>query len=123
MLVAIGGDFTVLDRVSQPAVLESLFGPLVQGYALDALGVRDSKTPGVADAQSFVDGIFATAVVERDGIGLGRDVRLAGRVAIGAGLVCADELIQLSVFAGGVRRADERPVASGRIRRPSRRRR
>ena len=34
MLVAIGGEFTVLDRVSQPLVLASLYEPLVQGYAL-----------------------------------------------------------------------------------------
>ena len=39
MLVAIRGEFVVLDRVSQPDVLDSLFGPLVQGYALDSIGV------------------------------------------------------------------------------------
>ena len=54
MLVAIGGEFSVLDRVSQPLTFGSLFGPLVQGYALDAIGVADAAAPSVDAAQALL---------------------------------------------------------------------
>ena len=38
-LVAIGGRFSVLDWVGRADVFAALHGPLVQGYALDALEV------------------------------------------------------------------------------------
>lgn len=120
MLVAIGGEFTVLDRVSRPDVLISLFGPLVQGYALDALGVREVDPPSLDEAHGFVESVGATPIHERDGIGLGRDVRLAHADITGAGLVCNDELVQLSVFVGDAGSSHDAP-RSGRIRRPSRR--
>ena len=37
MLAAIGGRFVVLDHVSEVEAFAALHGPLVQGYALDAL--------------------------------------------------------------------------------------
>jgi hypothetical protein len=112
MLVAIGGEFRVLDHVSRPDVMSSLFDPLLQGYALDALGAPDAEPPGVDDAHALVERINTIPVLERDSVGLGRDVRLRGDDLTAAGLVCADELIQLSAFMR------ER---SGPIRRPSRR--
>ncbi|MEA2169065.1 MAG: hypothetical protein QOF76_2365, partial [Solirubrobacteraceae bacterium] len=45
-LVAIGGEFVVLDQVSRADAFASLFAPLAQGYALDALardGAADSR--------------------------------------------------------------------------------
>jgi hypothetical protein len=121
MLVAIGGEFSVLDRVSQPGVLGSLFEPLVQGYALDALGGADAEPPSVDNAQALVDAVLSSPTQERDGIGLGRDLRLNANGVTGAGVVCADELVQLSVFARDGHRADA-PLHNARIRRPSRRR-
>ena len=121
MLVAIGGEFDVLDRVSQPLVLKWLHEPLVQGCALDALGVPEAEPPSVDEASEFVESVFQTPTLERDGIGLGRDVRLNARGVTGAGVVCADELVQLSVFAGDDHCADA-PLHETRIHRPSRRR-
>jgi hypothetical protein len=119
MLVAIGGELRVLDQVSRPDVLAGLFEPLVQGYALDALGVANTAPPSTDDARAFVERVIHQPILERDGIGLGRDVRVAADVT-GAGLVCGDELIQLSVFAGDHDQSQTSvPV---RIRRPSRRR-
>jgi hypothetical protein len=121
MLVAIGGKVIVLDRVSQPLVLESLHAPLVQGYALDALGLPDADPPSIGEASEFVESVFETPTLERDGLGLGREVRLNAAGITGAGVVCADELVQLSVFAGADHCADA-PLHETRIRRPSRRR-
>ena len=41
MLAAIGGRFVVLDHVSEVEAFAALHGPLVQGYALDALDALD----------------------------------------------------------------------------------
>jgi hypothetical protein len=124
MLVAIAGEFTVIDRVSQPLVLASLHGPLVQGYALDALGVvvMDTAPPSVDQASEFVASVCASPALERDGIGLGREARLSSLEFTGAGLVCSEELVQLSVFAGRSR-SDGVSSSNARIRRPSWRRR
>jgi hypothetical protein len=122
MLVAIGGEFCVLDRVSQPHVLSSLLEPLVQGYALDALGARSAEPPSVDDGRRFLEHLTEQPIAERDGVGIGRDVRLSGADVAGAGVVCADELVQLSVFVRDVARV-RATTHRGRIRRPSRRRR
>ncbi len=47
-LVAIGGRFAVLDYVGRADVFADLFGPLVQGYALDALEAGDDGGGAVA---------------------------------------------------------------------------
>jgi hypothetical protein len=121
MLVAIGGRFTVLDRVSQPDALDSLFGPLVAGYALDSLELQPVDPPSVEQARAMLERILACRVSEYDGIGLGRDARVAENGITGAGVLAASELVQLSVFIdvpGG-----ESPTPRGaRIGRPSRRR-
>lgn len=115
-LVAIGGSFTVLDRVSQPSVFASLFEPLVQGYALDALNVGDAAAPSIDAAREVIEHVTNAPILERDGLGLGRDVRLSGVEVTGAGVVSAGELVQLSAFVGV---GDA--VRGGSIRRPSRR--
>ena len=126
MLVAIGGRFTVLDAVSQPDVLDSLFAPLVQGYALDALDApATAKAPSTDEAKAFLERILALAVTEHDGIGLGRELRATGPGLAGAGLVAADELVQLSVFAADTDTPGPAPrpgaARAARVLRPSRR--
>jgi hypothetical protein len=116
MLVAIRGSLTVLDRVSQPSVFASLFEPLVQGYALDALGGNDVPSPSIDAAREVVERVAGAPILERDGLGLGRDVRLSAPELMGAGVVSAVELVQLSVFVAG-----DETVRGGSIRRPSRR--
>jgi hypothetical protein len=120
-LVLVGGQPAVLDHVSRPDVFATLHAPLVQGYALDAIeaGV-DAPPPVAAVAEAFLRRVLEARVSQRDGIGLGRDLRFAERGVAGAGLVAGDELIQLTAFP-------DEPSATGemsraRIRRPSRRR-
>jgi hypothetical protein len=121
MLVAIGGTFAVLDRVSQPDVLDSLFRPLVQGYALDALESPPSDPPTIDDGRAMLERMLACPVTQYDGIGLGCDVRVADNGVTGAGVVVADELVQLSVFVDDVHDVTSAPRGA-RVRRPSRRR-
>jgi hypothetical protein len=120
-LVAIAGRMTVLDHVSRPDAFAKLHGPLVQGYALDALETPSdgAPAPSLEEAHAFVARLAATPVSRHDGIGVGLDVRFGGPGPTGAGVVVGDELVQLTAFAGTD--GDARPPRA-RIRRPSRRR-
>jgi hypothetical protein len=124
-LVAIAGRMTVLDHVSRPAAFATLHGPLVQGYALDALEALEAASAGATPppspdaAHAFVARLAATRVSRHDGVGLGLDVRFSSPGLTGAGLVSGDELVQLTAFAGP---DDDLSFPRARIRRPSRRR-
>lgn len=126
MLAAIGGRFTVLDHASRPEVFAALQEPLVQGYCLDALEAPATADPPPADdAVLFLDRVWEQRLLERDGIGLGRDGRFEGAGVAGAALLCGEEVVQLTAFADDEGsdpsgRLDTRRAA--RIRRPSRRR-
>jgi hypothetical protein len=65
--------------------------------------------------------MLACRVTEYDGIGLGCDVRADDNGETGAGVVVADELVQLSVFVDD-EDAETSATRGGRVRRPSRRR-
>ncbi|MFN8132220.1 MAG: DUF6569 family protein [Solirubrobacteraceae bacterium] len=124
-LVAIGGRLAVLDHVSRPDVFAALHGPLVQGYALDALGAPGAPPPAAGDAAGLVELIAGAAVRPRAGLGLGQDADFDLGSVAGSALLHDGELIQVSAFVGSG--PDVTPSAAGRatagrIRRPSRRR-
>jgi hypothetical protein len=116
-LVAIGGQCRVIDMVSRADVWTALHGPLVQGYALDALDAPGldllPETAGLAIAEAFLDAAVAASVTERAGVGIGVQVEVANRLLAGSGLALDGELLQLSVFANDTPRT--------RVRRPSQR--
>src|SRR3954447_15990802 len=80
-LVALGGRFDVLDLVSRSDVFASLHGPPVEGYALDALEAPTRPAPSVDAAETWLFSALEARVEERDGVGLGRDLRLDSDVA------------------------------------------
>lgn len=119
-IAAIGGKATVLDHVSRPDVFAALHGPLVQGYALDALEASDEAPVDDDAVGAFLRAVLASRLSEHDGVGLGRDVRFADRGVSGAGLVAGDEVVQVSGFAADAR-GGAGATPGTRIRRPSRR--
>ena len=122
-LVLIGGRPAVLDHVSRPEVFASLHGPLLRGYALDALDATPAASaPDPETAEEFLERVTAARISEHDGIGLGRDVRFADAAVAGAGLVAGDELVQLTAFPSDGPAGPGAAAAASRIRRPSRRR-
>lgn len=125
-LVLIGGRPAVLDHVSRPDVFAALHGPLVQGYALDALEhattIDAAARPGSHTADAFLRHVLRARITEHDGIGLGRDVRFAQTRVAGAGLVVGDELVQLTAFPQDPADDANGDAPAARIRRPSRRR-
>ena len=126
-LVAIGGRFAVLDLVSDPDAFAALHGPLVQGYALDALSAEASDEAAVPDeetARGFTLLVGDCEPAHRTpAIGLGEELRFADNAVEGSALVHDGELIQLTAFpADGEAPASRRQARAGRVRRPSRRR-
>ena len=119
MLAAIGGRFVVLDHVSQVEAFAALHGPLVQGYALDALEAPDAVPPSIEDARDFIDLLLSAQCTPGRTVGLGEGLRFAFGGLSGTALTCEGELVVLTAFAdepgGG-------PAIAGLIRRPSRRR-
>ena len=135
-LAAIGGEIAVLDHVSRPDAFAALHGPLVQGYALDALeapapgapvsgptetrkgATRDRAadaqdpppTPPLEYAEAYLAHVLESPLSERDGVGLGREARFAS----GAALVTGTELVALTAFGS--------TPPHTRVRRPSQRR-
>lgn len=120
MLAAIGGRFVVLDHVSEVEAFGTLHGPLVQGYALDALDVPEATPPSVQDARDFFALLLDASCTPGPAVGLGEGQRFAFGSLAGTGLICDNELVTLTAFAD---EPGSGPSATtGRIGRPSRRR-
>jgi ARG/rhodanese/phosphatase superfamily protein len=94
-VAAIGGRIAVLDYVSRADAFAALFGPLVRGYALDALNRGDAEPPSAADVESFLARLHTEPLRQRSGAGLGTTVAFDG----GTGLIHGDELIQACAYA------------------------
>jgi hypothetical protein len=121
MLAAIGGRFVVLDHVSEVEAFAALHGPLVQGYALDALEAADAPPPSIDDARDFVDLLLAAPCTTGPAVGLGEGLHFGFGGLAGSGVIYDGELVTLTAFADepGL----EGSAVAGRVRRPSRRRR
>ena len=126
-LVAISGRFTVLDYVGRTDVFASLHGPLVQGYALDALDLQTQdhvEPPALDSARGFA--LLTSDCVpdqQNPAVGLGNELRFAANGITGTALVNDGELVQLTAFPRQHHEAHAEPRdGSARIRRPSRRR-
>ena len=123
-LVMIAGLVTVLDLVSRPSVFGDLHGPLVQGYALDAIEAPGQSEPNRGDAEGFLSLALDNPAHRRPSVGIGVHLAFEGNGSEGSGLAVGEELVQLTAFPGDGQ-AEAQHSAPGerasRIRRPSRR--
>jgi hypothetical protein len=118
-VAAIAGEVVVVDVAHRADVWAALHGPLVAGYALDAvehLGGPHVPAPAAAAAEGLLHAALSAPGAVRPGVGLGEEVRFASAATQGARLVHDGELVALTAFPG----EEPGPV---RVRRPSRRRR
>ena len=102
-LAAIGGRFVVLDHVSRPAAWSALHGPIVQGYALDALEAMTDlapTSPAAEDAQEFVELLLHVPLTPERTVGLGESVRFVFGGLAGSGVAVDGEIVALTAFAG-----------------------
>ncbi len=121
-VAVIAGAIRVVDFVSRTDVWAALHGPLVQGYALDALDhdalAPTDRTVDLAAARLAVEAVLrAPRVPAGTTVGLGRRGAVRTAALEGAALEHDGELIQLSAFPTGPGRTS--PVTRARIRRPS----
>jgi hypothetical protein len=122
-IVAIGGELLVLDYVSRPGVFAALHGPLVEGYALDALEAEENEAPGIDAARGFALLVADCGVARRaPSLGLGDEIRIASNAVAGSALAVEGELVQLTAFPGDERQRERPARRSARITRPTRRR-
>jgi len=122
-IVAIGGEFVVVDHVSRADVFAALHGPLVRGYALDAISrPLAAPAPAVTEAEAFLAAALSAPFTVRASAGMGEAASFAGGAASGTALLVDGELIQCSAYAGGDDDGSGATPGAGRIRRPSRRR-
>lgn len=120
-LVALGGRFVVLDHVSDVEAFATLHGPLLQGYALDALQAPEADPPSLEDARDFIALLLRAPLQVQPSIGMGESVSFDFGGLAGTGLAVGEEMVTLTAFAGGSGGAPD-GQATGRIARPSRRR-
>lgn len=123
-IAAIEGHLVVLDSVSRPEVFAALHGPLVEGYALDALEAPESKPPTIEAARGFALLVADCAVARRTAsLGLGDELRIASNGVVGSALAVDGELVQLTAFPHREEEHERSATRSTRVARPTRRRR
>ena len=116
-VACVAGKVAVLDWVGRADVFAALHGPLVEGYALDAIehvtDERPPAPPSIADVDAFIASVLGAPRRRRPAVGLGEDVRFASRAASGAALEVDGTLVALTAFPG--------EQAKAQMSRPSRR--
>ena len=116
-VACVAGKVAVLDWVGRADVFAALHGPLVEGYALDAIehvtDERPPAPPSIADVDAFIASVLGAPRRRRPAVGLGEDVRFASRAASGAALEVDGALVALTAFPG--------EQAKAQMSRPSRR--
>jgi hypothetical protein len=102
MLAAICGRLVVLDYVSDVKAFAALQGPLVAGYALDALDAEAdmAAVPSLEEARDFVALLLGARSRRAAAVGLGAGLRLDFGGLPGTGLAAEGELVTLTAFAG-----------------------
>jgi hypothetical protein len=112
VVFAFGGHVAGLDLFDQPATLAKAMPKLVRAYAVDALEETDAKTTlSRADVESWLRSATEATFERFNSPGIGDDVRIQGRLAVGAGLVVEDQPVHVELFPehdGGSERAEER---------------
>jgi ARG/rhodanese/phosphatase superfamily protein len=98
MIAAIGGRLAVLDAVGRPQVFAALHGPLVQGYALDALHAAPVGPPPAGAARALLDAVLGAPARACDAVGMGIDVRVRTTSVAASALVADGEVVALTAF-------------------------
>jgi hypothetical protein len=106
MLAAIAGRFVVLDYVSDVDAFAALHGPLVAGYALDALEHESPDAavpPSLDDARDFLSLLLDAPAQPTAAVGLGTGLRFDHGGLAGTALAAERELVTITAFAGTAR--------------------
>jgi hypothetical protein len=121
MVFAIDGQPLGMDLLDHPSTMQRLFPKLVRSYALDAVDAGGQKTePSRAEQFSeFLASLGKATSFAQPALGLGKDIRLTGRLASGAALWAEGRYVHCCAFRGGPDGQGGQP--STRFSRPTRR--
>ena len=113
-LACAGATPIVCDWVGRAEAFAALHGPLVRGYALDAVAATAGSAPTVEQAEQWLELLTHTQASERPTPGVGSALHFVNALVEGTALAHDGELLQLCAFPGERREARA-------IRRPSQR--
>jgi hypothetical protein len=99
-VVAIGGKVVGLELFNSAAAFSRYLEKMVRAYALDAIERQESDLPDPsdADAQAFLDLIWAAHAERFPALGEGDDLRLAGSGIAGGALATGGRVVHLAAF-------------------------
>jgi len=100
VIVAIDGQFAALDAFSRATTLERIWGRLVTGYAMDALGREEGrkKTFTAKGATAVFDHLAGIPCQPCPSVGIGEDWRFESDALVGQALVAEGECVHLCAF-------------------------
>lgn len=106
---AIGNRIAGLELFDSPDTLAAMLPKLLRSYALDALETVDQDRDRIGRNQATAFLRLARRAHEEcyPGIGLGEELRVAGREIVGGGLVFEEKLLHMAAFAQPERAADD----------------
>jgi hypothetical protein len=96
--VCIGGRVEAVDLFDRPETLQALWGRLVSGYLIEALGTPLEAVLDPA-VESFIESQANAECTEHDGVGEGRDVVLTKSDSVGSALTWHGGVVHLSLFS------------------------
>ncbi len=100
---AIGGEVVGLDLFDADITFQSLAGPLVRSYALDALESLRAEPVATADAvETFLKAVAAATSVSFKAVGLGDDLRFHDGTVSGAALSFDGGIVHLCAYPASV---------------------
>ncbi len=105
VIAVAGGKPIVCDWVSRADAFAALHGPLVRGYALDAVETLAGATPTVAEVEGWLALLRRTHTTERPSPGAGSALHFVNAMVEGTALAHDGELLQLCGFPGYRREA------------------
>lgn len=117
-LALVGGKPVALDSFDRPEAFAALWGRLLRGYALEALGAPKGEDDPVA-VQTFLANAASAQMSETPGVGLGTDVVMTSSRIVGNALEWGEGIVHVALFP--TEPGADRDT-SGAIERPSERR-
>lgn len=120
VMACVSGKVIALDCFDKHETLDQLWTRLVSGYAMDALEEIPAEIREETVKTFLADAAAAEASLH-EGIGVGFDIALSGKVTVGNALLFDEGVVHLAIFPNDA--ADSRPDRTGsRIERPRSRR-
>lgn len=99
MVLGLAGAPVCVDLVSRPDAFAALYPSLLRGYLMDGIEHLGGPSTPTGAFEAFLSAVGDADPRSGPAVGLGGDLRLAGRGIVGSGLALDGEVLQLSAYA------------------------